>query len=74
MDHATAGLSSIAAHPFVRATLDGLQRILAKPVTKKEPITVDRLLSQMQRSGCLTNLKLATACLLGFSGFLQFDT
>jgi len=74
--HATAGLASIVAHPFVRATLEGLQRTLAKPVTKKEPITVDMLeaiISDAERSGRLTDLRLATVCLLGFSGFLRFD-
>jgi len=74
--HATAGLASIAAHPFVRATLEGLQRTLAKPTTKKEPITVvmlEAIVSDAERSGRLTDLRLATACLLGFSGFLRFD-
>ena len=28
-------------NPFVKATLEGLQRSLAKPVIKKEPITVE---------------------------------
>ena len=39
--HASAGLSSLLADPFVKATLEGLQRSLAKPVVKKEPVTVD---------------------------------
>ena len=47
--HATAGLASITAHPFVKATLEDLQRTLEKPITKKELITVD-MLAQMQRS------------------------
>ena len=71
----TAGLASIAAHRFVRATLDDLQHTLAKPVTK-EPITVDMLeaiASDAERSGCLTNLRLAKACLVSFSGILRFD-
>ena len=41
--HASAGLSSLLADPFVKATLEGLQRSLAKPVVKKEPVTVDML-------------------------------
>jgi len=35
--HTTAGLPTITVHPFVKATLEGLQRMLAKPVVKKEP-------------------------------------
>jgi len=38
--HTTAGLAPILAHPFVKAILEGLQRTLAKPVIKKEPMTV----------------------------------
>ena len=35
--HTTAGLTPVTAHPFVKATLEGLQRTLAKPIVKKEP-------------------------------------
>lgn len=38
-----AGRKPIASPPIVRATLAGLQRILAKPKVKKEPVTVDIL-------------------------------
>ena len=41
--HSTAGLASPPSHPFVKATLVGLQRSLAKPVVKKEPITLEIL-------------------------------
>ena len=74
--HMTTGLAPIAAHPFVRATLVGLQRTLAKPVIKKESVTVEMLeaiISDAERSGHLTDLRLATACLLGFAGFFHFD-
>ena len=37
--HASAGLSSPLADPFVKATLEGLQQSLAKPAVKKEPVT-----------------------------------
>ena len=36
--HTTAGLPTITVHPFVKATLEGLQRMLAKSVVKNEPI------------------------------------
>ena len=74
--HASAGLSSPSADPFVKATLEGLQRSLAKPAVKKEPVTVDMLatiVKDADRSGSLMDLRLATACLLAFSGFLRFS-
>ena len=74
--HSSAGLASPSTHPFVKVTLEGLQRSLAKPVVKKEPITVemlDAIVQDAERSGTLSDLRLATACLLGFAGFLRFD-
>ena len=74
--HACAGLVSPMADSFVRTTLEGLQRSLAKPAVKKEPITVEMLeaiVSDAQQSGTLMDLRLATACLLGFAGFLCFN-
>ena len=74
--HTTAGLPTITVHPFVKATLEGLQRMLAKPVVKKEPMTVEMLeaiVRDAEKSGRLRDLRLTTACLLGFSGFLCFD-
>ena len=34
--HSCAGFQSPVTEPFVKATLDGLQRLLARPVTYKE--------------------------------------
>lgn len=45
-------------------------------MVKKEPITVEMLeviVSEAQRSGSLADLRLATACVLGFAGFLRFN-
>ena len=70
--HSSAGLTSPSTHSFVRATLEGLQRSLARPVVKKEPTTVEMLnaiVQDAERSGLLSDLRLATACLLGFSAF-----
>ena len=39
--HASAGLSFPSPDPFVKATLEGLQQLLAKPTVKKEPVTVN---------------------------------
>ena len=74
--HSTAGLVSPTVSPFVKATLEGLQRSLAKPVNKKEPLTVEmlaKMVEDAQRSGTLSDLRLATACLLSFAGFLRFS-
>ena len=74
--HATAGLPSPASSPFVCATKEGLQRSLAKPVVKKSPVTVkmlEAIVEDAQRSGALADLRLATACLLAFAGFLRFN-
>jgi len=56
------------------ATLDGLRRSLAKPVVKKEPATVEMLeaiVDDAEKSGSLSDLRLATACLLDFAGFMR---
>ena len=37
--HSTAGLPSTTISPFVKATLEGMQRILAKLTVKKDPVT-----------------------------------
>ena len=74
--HSSAGLLPITIDPFVKATLEGLQWTLAKPVIKKEPNTTEMLeaiVCNASTSGSLSDLRLATACLLGFAGFLRFD-
>ena len=74
--HSSAGLTPPLADPFVKATMEGMQQSLAKPVVKKEPITVETLeaiVLDAEGSGTLADLRLATACLLGFSGFLRFS-
>ena len=74
--HTTAGLTPITAHLFVKATLEGLQQTLAKPIVKKEPVTTEMLEAIVQdarSSGCSSDLRLATACLMGFAGFLRSD-
>ena len=48
MHCSSAGLTPPLTNPFVKATLEGLQRSLAKPVVKKEPITVETLEATVQ--------------------------
>ena len=74
--HSTSGLDSPSAHPLVKATLAGLQRTLAKPVIKKEPLTsgmIQAVVQDADHSGSLSDMRLATACLLGYAGFLCFN-
>ena len=39
--HVSACMTFSSTWPFVRATLEGLQGLLAKPTVKKEPVTVE---------------------------------
>jgi len=38
--HTTAGQTPTITHPFIKATLEGLQPTIAKSVVKKEPVTI----------------------------------
>ena len=74
--HQLSGLPPIAASPFVRATLAGLQRQLAKPKLRKEPITTDMLLVWVESLGTspsLADIRLIAIALLAFSAFLRYD-
>ena len=74
--HSSADLASPTTFPFVCTTRDALQRLLAKPVVKKSPVTVEMLsvmVRDAQDPGGLADLWLATACLLTFAGFLCFS-
>ena len=58
------------------ATIGGLQRKLAKPKVKKEPVTTDMLsavIESLGRQPSLSDVRLATGMLLGFAVFLRFD-
>ena len=58
----------------MKATLEGLQRELAKPIVRKEPVTVEMLeamVKDAEGSGTLSDLRLVTDCLLSFAGFLH---
>ena len=61
--------------PFVKATLEGLQRLLARPTVKKAPVTpamLEEMVKYATKSNSLSDLRLVTACLLAFAGFLRF--
>ena len=48
--HSTAGLASPMESPFLKVTLEGLQRLLAKPVVKTAPVT-PTMLNEMVKDG-----------------------
>ncbi len=71
---------TVAVNPcdkkFLRLTLEGLKRIAAKPVCKKEPITTEilgKIVAKFGSSNNLMNIRLCTMCLLSFAGFLRND-
>lgn len=75
--HSQASCINPCEEKFLKLTLEGGKRILAKPVNKKEPITIDILLKlkeeyQKDPDNAL-KLRVFLMCLLGFSGFLRFS-
>ncbi|KAJ8300270.1 hypothetical protein KUTeg_021789 [Tegillarca granosa] len=58
---------------FIKLIMEGGRRILAKPINKKEPVTIDILNKLIDKFGAdkcnLLNLRICVLCLLGFSGF-----
>ena len=74
--HQLAGLPPISSSAFVRATLAGLQRKLAKPKVKKEPITASMLTTLVESLGTsptLSDVRLAAGALLSFAAFLRYN-
>ena len=71
-----AGHQPVSASPFIRATLEGLQRQLARPKVRKEPVTVEMLGSMVKSLGAmpkLSDIRLVAGALLTFAAFLRFD-
>ena len=59
---------------IVEHILESAKRIIAKPKIKKEPLSVDILMSMYLRLYRFKHLKkqrIICACLLGFSGFMR---
>ena len=74
--HAMASCDSPTESQFVRTVMQGLQRNLAKPVTKKLPVTTEMLgaiVDDAKKSGSLADWRLATACVISYAAFLRFD-
>uniref|UniRef100_A0A1X7TEY2 Tyr recombinase domain-containing protein n=1 Tax=Amphimedon queenslandica TaxID=400682 RepID=A0A1X7TEY2_AMPQE len=72
----TAGLDPIAQDPFIKMTLAGLQRNLAKPKTKKEPVTPEMLREMIESLGLrpsLSEVRTVAIAVTAFHGFFRFD-
>ena len=66
----------VSSSPFIRSVLSGLQRQLARPKVRKEPVTVGMLRDMVDSLGLspkLSDIRLVAAALLAFSAFLRFD-
>ena len=60
---------------FMKSTMQGLQKKLAKPVVKKLPVIVamlEAIVDDGEHSGSLVNLCLAMACVIVYAAFLHF--
>ena len=74
-----AGFHLMSTSPFVGIVLDGLQRQLAKPKVRKEPVSADMitaLVNSLGSSPTLSNVRLVAACIYrrkAFAAFLRYD-
>ena len=71
-----AGHQPVSAGSIARMTLAGLQRKLAKPKSRKEPITTEMLAKLVEDLGTapsLADIRLAASSLLAFAAFLRYD-
>ena len=76
--HHIAGFDSPLEHPFVAMTLKGCERICAKPVTKKDPLTVDFIKDLIDHYGLegakdLRAERFLVLAILGFAGFFRIE-
>ena len=74
--HSLARVESSSSSPTLRVNLEGIQRMLAKPVQKKEPTTsqmLAHLVEYPNKHSSLPNLRLAAVCLPAYTVFLHFD-
>ena len=69
--HEVAGLESVGMSPIVQATLAGLRCMLARPKSRKEPVTADMLKDMVEAAGM--DVRLLAMCLVAFAGFLRCD-
>ena len=73
--HELASYSSISNIPIVTATIKGLQHSLAKPFSRKEPISPDMLqaiVESMSQSPSLSEMRLTSVALVAYAAFLRY--
>ena len=74
--HSTAGLPTPTTSPFVKATLEGMQWLLARPTVKKAPVTpamLEGMVKNTKKSRSLSDLRLTISLFIGLCGFLRFN-
>ena len=75
--HQISGYENLCSSPIVLAVLEAARRLLSVPVKKKEPGTLEIMLSFFIKFGgasaTLSDLRLLTLCTLGYAGFLRFS-
>ena len=70
-----SGFPEPSEYPVVKQLVDAAKRVLAKPKTRKKPLTVTQvraLVARLER-GTVADLQLAVMFSLGFFGFLRWD-
>ena len=75
--HEKAGVDDPTLDPLVQQVVKGARRMLAKPPTKKDPLTVEHIRVLMQHwcgpSATLMELQVVTLIVVGFTTFLRWD-
>ena len=74
--HQVASAQSPSHSAIVKLTQEGLQRQLAKPIKKKQHVNKEILMAMegdVAVSPSLHNVRLFTACLMAFAGFLRSE-
>ena len=73
--HKKSGIPEPSEYPVVKQLVDAAKRVLAKPKTRKKPLTVTQvraLVARLER-GTVADFQLAVMFSLGFFGFLRWD-
>ena len=74
--YSTVGLPTPTTSPFVKAMLEGMQQLLPRLTVKKASVTpamLEGMVKDTKKSHSLCDLRLTSACLLAYAGFLQFN-
>ena len=70
-------MSSQCASPIAKDVLGAGKRMLAKPKSKKEPVTYNMIVNSCEKyasvNANLSELRMAALCVTAFYAFLQFN-